>query len=304
MITYKQLSKGLGKTRKNLWYLCGDDSALVSDVLEMAKSYVYAEVNEVCLGVFFKEDIKELREFIVRPYFEERKLIVIYDASQIINLASIIDTTDPSTFYIIVDYGVTAPPDSLNELLTKNSKAKAVNCSVKASEELSLLINGRLNISEDAHNALLGRANGDSEWLLNKILILEQMPVDIVSKKLVELICTDTGLPKFENSLIQFDKQLCFLYIKDIGVDDISINKIIRDTHNLALLNTAVVDSRQTRLASDKSGLSTKQVSKYAKYVPYYDGSTTKKNFSLLMRLYSKLIERNKAAYLALVNGW
>ena len=307
MIKYKQLLKSKSTTRKNLWYLCGTDAGAVTDSLDIAKSHVRDDVTSICLGVFFggHTSIDEIKDFINRPYYEERKLLVIYDTAKVPNLHEIIDLSDKSTFYILVDYGATHPSDELSAKLVRNAKARSVRCSTTTEEELLLLINSRINISDSAARSLAAKSNGDSEWLLNKVGILEFIDVEEITAKLVDLVCTDEGIPSFEDSLIQFDKRRCFLYIKSMGVDNINMHRVIDDAHNLSLLQVAVGQySRQLRPVTDKSGLTKNQVDKYIDKVAYYDPATSKRCFNLAMRLHDKLKFGNRLAYLALVSGW
>jgi hypothetical protein len=306
MITYKQLLSGSGKTRKTLWYIRGGDEAIVADAAEIAKDHVYSDVSSVCLGVFFSDSDKDdLVSFILRPYYEERKLVIVHGASKFSNLSKYIDLSDKSTFYLLIDHDNAEPDQELHDLLTNNSKSRAVDCTVRAEEDLKLLVTSRLNISEDAVRLLVGKSRGDSEWLLNKVAILERFDVAEISQKLVSLVCTDEGMPKFENSLIQFDKQPCFLYIKGMGTADIQVWKIIEAAQRVSLLNTVSAEhGKQIRPISDRTGLTKKQIDEHIKYVAYYDSSSSKRCLNLLMRLYDRLTRGDRLAYIALVSGW
>jgi len=306
MIKYRQLLKGSGKTRKNLWYICGDSPAAISDAIDIAKSHVSGGVSSSCMGVFSGlSDLPLIEDFINRPYYEERKVAIVHDASKIPNIHSYLDLRDPSTFYILVDHGVGLINDGLHKLLVNNSKARAIDCSAPTKEDLLLLVSSRLNITDSASRSLVAKSGGDSEWLLNKIRILEYVEVDEISQKIVELSCTDEGTPPFEESLIQFDKRQCFLYIKSMGTENIRLGRIIDDAHNLSLLNIVAAEyARQIRPITDKTGLTKKQVDQYINQVPYYDGATAKHCFNSLMRLYDRLRAGDKLAYLALVCGW
>ena len=307
MIKYKQLLKTKSATRKNLWYLCGLDAGTLTDSLDIAKSHATSGVTSICLGVFFgaHTTIEDIQNFISRPYYEERKLLVIYDTSKIKGLSEVLDLSDKSTFYILVDYETFEAPESLSSKLTRNPKARSVRCNVSVEEDLLLLVNSRLNISDNAARALVARSNGDSEWVLNKVGILEFIDVEEITAKLVDLVCTDEGVPSFEDSLIQFDKRRCFLYIKSMGVERINIHRIIEDAHNLSLLQVAVGQySRQLRPVTDKSGLTKSQVDKYIDKVAYYDPATSKRCFNLAMRFHKRLKFGDRLAYLALVSGW
>lgn len=306
MLSYLQLIKSQSKTRKNIWYLCGDNDALICDAIDLAKQHVYGGVSDICLGVFFgNQDLAELTEFVLRPYYEERKLVIIYSPSSIQGITSAIDTSDSSTFYLLVDYETNEPSNELHEFLTKNSKAKSIHCTIKNGEELKEMVKSRLNIDSGAVDFILSRANNDAEWLLNKISILERLDVSSISMKLAKLVCTDSGTATFEEALSKFDKQLCFLYINSMGVDDISPYKLISKTHDLSLLNTAYSDfGKQIRAISDKTGLNAKVIGKNIEYASYYDSASSKRCFMLLMKLHNNLVRNNRLAYIALVSGW
>jgi len=306
MIKYRQLLKGASKTRKNLWYICGNEPALVSDAIDIAKDHINGGVYSTCLGIFNGSDgVVDIESFVQRPYYEERKVIIVHDASEISDLHSYLDLRDTSMFYILVDYGKGLASNDLLRLLTNNSKARAIDCSSPSSDDLKLLVGSRLNISDSATRNLIARSNGDSEWLLNKIRVLEHIDVKEITQKIVDLSCTDNGIASFEDSLIQFDKQQCFLYIKGMGTENIRIGRIIDDAHNLSLLNVVAGEySKQIRPITDKTGLTKKQVDQYINKVAYYDGATSKRCFSAIMKLYSKLRNGDRLAYLALVCGW
>lgn len=306
MIKYRQLLKGSGKTRKNLWYICGSSPAVVSDAVDVAKSHVSGGVSSSCVGVFNGlGDAPLIEDFICRPYYEERKVVIIHDASKIPDLHTHLDLRDPSTFYILVDYGVNLVSEDLHKMLVNNSKARAIDCSSPTEADLLLLVSSRLNISDSAARSLVAKSNGDSEWLLNKIRILEYIVIDEISQKIVDLSCTDEGIPPFGDSLIQFDKRQCFLYIKSMGTENIRLDRIIEDTHNLSLLNVVAAEyARQIRPITDKTGLTKKQVDQYIKKVPYYDSATAKHCFNSLMKLYDRLRAGDRLAYIALVCGW
>jgi hypothetical protein len=306
MIKYRQLLKGSGKTRKNLWYICGDEPALISDAIEVAKDHVYGGVSSSCVGIFNgSAGIDSVLDFINRPYYEERKIILVHDAYKLKSLESYIDLRDASTFYILVDHGTNMASEGFLDLLLNNSKVRAVDCSNPKLDDLKLLVVSRLNISDNALNSLLSRSNGDSEWLMNKVRILEQMAVEQITRKIVDLTCTDEGIAPFEDSLIQFDKRQCFLYIKSMGTENIDVNRIIDDAHNLSLLNVVAAEhSRQIRPITDKTGLTKKQVDQYINKVSYYDSATSKRCFNSLMRQYDKLRRGDRLAYISLVCGW
>lgn len=306
MITYKQLVKGSGKTRKNLWYIKGENAALVADALDIAKEHVYSGVSSVCLGVFFGgEQAEELDDFVNRPYFEERKLAIIYDTTNFKDVANHIDLSDKSTFFVIVNYGDVDAPGTLHDLLTNNAKARSVNCALKSEEDLKELVQSRLDISDTALNQLIGKANGDAEWLLNKVSIFERLDVPEVTHKMVGLICTDEGTPQFEDSLVQFDKHGCFMYIRGMGTENIGVRRIIRDVHNLALLNTVSAEhGKQIRPISDRTGLTKQQIDKYIKYVSYYDATSVRRGLTLMTKHFDKLVRGDRLAYIALVSGW
>lgn len=306
MIKYRQLIKGSGKTRKNLWYICGSEPALISDSLDIAKAHITGGVSSVCSGVFSgTTDSGDIVDFINRPYYEERKIIIIHDASKVPDIHSIIDLGDTSTFYVLVDYGYGLASNELLTLLTNNSSARSVDCSKPTTQDLQLLINSRLNMSDSAVRTLIAHSNGDSEWMLNKIRVLEYLQTDEITAKIVGLVCTDDGIAPFEESLLQFDKRQCFLYIKSMGTEKIRLNRIIEDVHNLSLLNVVSgTYSKQIRPITDKTGLTKNQVDGYMSNIPYYDGETSKRCLNSLMRLHDRLQRDDRLAYVALVCGW
>ena len=305
MASYKYLINNPVKTRKNFWYIYGEDSALVTDAYNLAKLHSISGVSSTCLGVFNGEqdNISSVDEFIQRPYYEERKLVVVYNPIKFSGIKSIITLSDPSTFFVLVDYDGCS--DDLIELTKNNTKAKLVECSKAKNDDLKSLITSRLNIEKSAVEKLLALGNNDSEWILNKISILEFFDVDEITLKMVDLICTDQGLRQFESSLIEFDKRACFRYIKDKGVEEISTYKIKKDLHNLSLLNSVSVEhGKQTRAIADKTGLTKKEIELYSSNISNYDLTTSKKCFNLLMSLNTELRNKNRFAFVALVCGW
>lgn len=305
MIKYRQLVKNPGKTRKNVWYIHGNNSALVTDAYIMAKDHATSEVSSFCLGVFTKEsNIQEIEEFILRPYYEERKVLIIYDPSEIKGLSEIISLSDPSLFYILVDYK-RYESSEISSVVVNNSKAKHIDCSNPTEEDLKLFVNSRINIEKSALSKLVALSHLDAEWLLNKVSIFEFFDVEEITSKMVDLICSDRGTPKFEQCLLEFDKIGCLQYIKDMGVSEISVNEVMEDLHAVSILNAVSVEfSKQLRPISDKTGFSKREIEKYAKYISYYDQTTSTRCFNALMKLNQDLKFKNKSAFIALVCGW
>lgn len=306
MIKYSQLLKSKSKARKNLWYICGDDSALVYDAYAIAKDHAVADTTTTCLGIFNGDvdNSSGLEEFITRPYFEERKLIIVHSPSKIDRIETIISLNDPSTFYILIDYS-NQPDSSLVELTNNNQKARAVTCLRSKKNDLELLVSSRLNIESSAASKLVNLSNLDSEWLLNKVSILEFFDVDEITLKMVDLVCNDQGVPDFESSLLEFDKNGCFRYIKDMGVSNISVRSISNSLHKLSILNSAASEfGKQLRPITDKTGLTRKEIDKYTHLMSYYDSPTSKRCFNMLMKLNDDLVNKNSLAYVALVCGW
>lgn len=310
MLTYGQLIKTNGKTRKRFWYICGDDSALIQDSIEIAKDHVYSGVDSVCLEIFFGGNGTEerIRTFLQLPYFDERKLAIVYESEKIDNwdrIVSDLEASDASTFIIMVSGGPPSDSSSINRLITKNKYGRAVKCSKMSQDAVRKWVVSRIDISDTALNNLLSRYNNDNEWLLNKIRILEYLDAPEITSGIIDRICGDTGIDKFEESLIRFDKQQCFLYIKDIGTDNVNLARIIKDTQNLTLLRTAMGhNSKQIRPLEDKTGLTRKQIEGYMGEISYYDLTAATRCFKAITTLYTALQRNDRAAYLALVCRW
>lgn len=310
MLAYSQLLKTKGAVRKQFWYICGPERALVQDALELAKDYAHSGVPEVCLGTFFapEADLNKVIEFLEAPYFEERKLVIIHSADKITywpELINAVQNLDPSTFMIFVGGPVPAADDPCMPLFVNNRLGRAVKCSAMKPEAVKTWVESRLCIPTPALNILLANFYGDYEWLLNKIRLLEYLNVDEITTDLIDFICRDTGVQDFEESLIEFDKRQCFLYIKHKGTEDINLNKITEDALNLSLLQTVVGQySKQLRPVVDKTGFSMKKIEGYMDKISNYDLTSSTRAFKTITKLYPQLSRGDRSAFLSLVCGW
>ena len=308
MLTYKQLLKSATVVRKQLWLICGDEPALIQDAIELAKDHVYSGVSTVCLGVFFATDKSQadLLDFLDMPHFEERKLAIIHDAEYLDQrVLENLKDIEASTFVVLVHNGVPASDDPKVELLTNNKIGRAVKCNAMKEEDVKIWVRSRLNISDTALNALLSKFHGDCEWLLNKIRVLEQLDVPEISPFVVEKVCFDDGIQRFGKSLIEFDKEQCFLYIKDRELDAVNLKDIANDTYNLSVLQTVVgTHSQQLRPLADKTGLTQKELEYYMDKISYYDLPESQRCFNALTSLHRGLVANDRAAFLALVCRW
>jgi len=310
MLTYGQLLKSKGVVRKQLWLICGNESGLIQDAIELAKDHVYSGVSTVCLGVFFgaSKTQEDLLDFLSMPHFEERKLAIIHESEHLeiddILLQSI-ENIDNSTFIVFIHNGIPSEDDTIVKLLTNNKIGRAVRCNAMKADDVKMWVNSRLNISGTALNSLLSKFFDDYEWLLNKIKILERLNIAEISPSVVEMVCFDTGIQDFGKSLIEFDKEQCFLYIKDREINDINLNEIIKDVHNLSLLQTVIGQySQQLRPLSDKTGLTRQQLDKYMDKVSYYDLPESQRCLGAITTLYKGLAANDRTAYLSLVCRW
>jgi len=310
MMSYGQLIKIKGTTRKRFWYICGSDSALIQDAIEIAKAHVYSGVTSVFLEVFFGSDEteKDLLEFFETPCFDERKLAIVYECEKIPDWEQIIEeleSTSSSTFAMFVTSKAPEANHSCNKLFTNNRFGRAVKCTSLKSDAVKQWVHSRISISDTALNNLLSKYNNDNEWLLNKVRILEYLDVPEITSKIIDRITTDMGIDNFEDSIIKFDKQQCFLYIKDRGTSRIDLSRIISETHNLALLQTIVGQySKQKRPLEDITGLTRTQIDSYMDKLSYYDLTTSSRCFKAITQLYPKLMQNDESAFLALVCRW
>jgi hypothetical protein len=310
MFTYAQLLKSKGAVRKQLWLICGKEAALIQDAIELAKDHVYSGVSTVCLGIFFGQSKSqdELLDFLSMPHFEERKLAIIHESEHLeINdrLLQSIDNIDSSTFIVFIHNGIPNEDDLKVKLLTNNKVGRAVRCNALKPDDVKMWVNSRLNISSTALNSLLSKFYGDYEWLLNKIRILERLNMEEISPLVVERVCFDIGIQDFGKSLIEFDKEQCFLYIRDRELNDINLSEIINDVHNLSLLQSVIGQySQQLRPLSDKTGLTRQQLDKYMDKVSYYDLPASQKCLGAITTLYKGLAANDRASYLSLVCRW
>lgn len=310
MLSYPQLLKSKTAVRKQLWLICGEESAIIQDAIELAKDHVHSGVSSVCLGVFFgaSGSHDELIDFLSMPHFEERKLAIVHGAEKLNLNESMLEALkdiDSSTFVVFVYNGIPDEDNSIVKLLTNNKIGRAVKCNAMKPDDVKMWVRTRLQISDTALNNLLSKFYNDYEWLLNKVRVLEQLNLAEITPKVVEKVCFDIGIQRFEDSLIEFDKGQCFLYIRDMEVNAVNLHKIINDAHNLSLLQSVIGQySQQLRPLADKTGLTRQQLDKYMDKVSFYDLPEAQRCFGALTALYKKLIQGDRTAYLALVCRW
>lgn len=310
MQTYSQLIRSGSNVRKQLWYICGPETALVYDALELAKDHVYSGVSSVCTGTFFASSMtfSELENFVDMPFFEERKLVIVHEADKIDcwpRISELMKELDASIFIVFVGEEI---PDSDSEILknfTNNKIARSIRCIPLSEEAQKDWIQDRLNITTTAYAGLISRSNGNYEWLVNKIRILEAMEVQTVTPEVIEAVCHDTGLKTFEDSLIEFDKKQCLRYIKERGASSINIRRVVDDVFNLAILQIAMGEhAQQLRPLADTTGLTRQQLTEYMPNAASYDPTTVRRIFRSLTMLNTNLSRGDRVAYLSLIGGW
>ncbi len=310
MQSYAQVLKSKGQVRKQLWLICGNEPALIQDAIEFAKDHVHSGVSAVCLGVFFggSSNNKEIIDFLGMPHFEERKLAIIHESESMSfddDFVRALKNIDTSTFVVFIHNGTPLSDDPKVEFLTNNKLGRAMKCAPMKPDDVKMWVRSRVSLSDTALNSLLSGFHNDYEWLLNKIRVLEQLNMPEISPKVVEKVCFDKGIQHFEDSLIQFDKEQCFRYIRDREVNAINLARITTDAHNLAIIQSVSGEySQQLRPLSDKTGLTRQELERYMDKVSYYDLPETQRCFGALTALHKKLVAGDRMAYLALVCRW
>lgn len=310
MQSYAQILKSKGQVRKQLWLICGTEPAIIQDAIEFAKDHVHSGVSAVCLGVFFGGNTpnEEIIDFLGMPHFEERKLAIIHEAENMDfneDFQKALKNIDQSTFVVFIHNGTPLSDDPKVEYLTNNKIGRSVKCNPMKPDDVNMWVTSRLTLSDTALNALLSRFYNDYEWLLNKIRVLEQLNLPEITPKVVEKVCFDKGIQHFEDSLIEFDKEQCFRYIRDREVNAINLGRITTDAHNLAIIQSVSGEySQQLRPLSDKTGLTRQELERYMNKVSFYDLPETQRCFGALTSLHRKLVSNDRMAYLALVCRW
>lgn len=310
MQSYAQVLKSKGQVRKQLWLICGDEPALIQDAIEFAKDHVYSGVSAVCLGVFFggSSTNEEIIDFLSMPHFEERKLAIIHESENMDfneDIEKALKQIDSSTFVLFVHNGVPWSDDAKVAFMTNNKIARSMKCNAMKPDDVKIWVKSRLNMSDTALNSLLAKFYNDYEWLLNKLRVLEQLNLEEISSKMVEKVCFDIGIQRFEDSLIEFDKEQCFRYIRDREVSAVDLNKIIKDAHNLATIHSVTGEyGQQLRPLADMTGLTRQQLDRYMDKVSYYDLPETQRCFGALTKLHKKLVEGDRTAFISLVCRW
>ena len=178
MITYGQLLNLKGTTRKRFWYIYGTDPALIQDSIELAKDHVHSSITSVYTEIFFGSPSvhQDIALFLETPYFDERKLAIVYESEKIKNwrfVTEALEKSDASTFIVFISGDAPDPEDESKYLFTNNKLGRVVKCGKLDDKTVKKWIRSRLSISDTAINNLLSKYNNDNEWLLNKIRILE-----------------------------------------------------------------------------------------------------------------------------------
>ena len=310
MITYAQMLTYQGGPRKNFWLIYGTVGPLIQDAVEIAKDHVYGDADAVDFETLFADNltVAEFRAALERPFFEERKLVLIHNCEKLTFWEQIPHLTEglsKSIFLVFVSGEFFTKEDAPVQALSGNKVSRVVRCVPMTDKALRTWITSRLSIDVSAVDNLLGKFRGDYEWLLNKVRILEYLCTEEVSSKMVDLVCQDEGQVPFQQAVLEFDKRAALQYIIDKGPGSLDVNRLATDLHSLAVLQESVQQhGKQSRPLLDETGLTKRELDEYLPLVGLYDAATVTKSFVTLTRLSTKLKEKDRLAYLSLVARW
>lgn len=308
MINFTRLLSVQHSSRKNFWLIEGESDALVSDCVDIFLNHAKSGLDDVEVLSFndTEVDTDSLVSLITTPRYGGRLVVTIYTSdNENLDLRVLESVSDPSVFVAVVKYGLYSEEADLRSQIKELKKSRHVVCSKISDNKLGEWVATRLDLDPLAMANLLSKANGDLEWLLNQMRVLEALGLPAITSQIIDVVCSGTGQKPFEEALIQFDKQQCFRYIKGNGCEDIDIHQVIEDIRALSLIQTvAGWHNLKMRPLSDKTGLHIRELNKYMDKVPYFDLQSTSRSIESITRSYVGLARGDKRSYLSLICRW
>ncbi len=313
MPTYAKILAAETQGRRQLWYICGSEPALVQDAYELAVDHACSVDVPISKAVFLGPEVsvQALSDELLRDFDEERMVVVLHEAEkfkQWDELIPVLKAIDKSRFFLAVS-NAPAPTTkgSWASIFVNNTKARLVTCDKMSPVEKSTWVQSRLRITREAESLLIRKSWDDMGWLLNQMRKLEQLEVDSVTPRMVEVFCPGHGQPDFVEALRRAGtgKVPALASIRDREPTKEEVRDLQRDLSRLVLINTETNSvGLQMRQLSERTGLSPKQISAYRKSAVYYDLQAATRCFLALAKLQEGLTRGSRTACLALVSGW
>lgn len=309
MATYQQILKSTAQGRRQLWYVCGSEPALVQDAYELAQAHVSGAGVTVEKRVFFGEDTSahELEQEMARRLDADRQLIVLLNADKFKgweDLLPFLKEADDRRFFVAVAEAEAC--EEVRKTFLNSSRSRYVVCSPFTPEDQLFWVTTCLNIAKEAARHLVSQARGDHDWLLNQIRRLSLANVKgVISLHVVRSLCPSMGTPDFATSLMNRYKYGALDAVSATipTADDLDA-LVVRLGKFSAISDTASRSSFSNRLLVEQTGLTQKEISVFHKRAVYYDRRVSAKCYEAVVDLHEGLTRGSRQSYFALITRW
>lgn len=308
MASYIQVLKSKAQGRRQLWYVCGDEPALVQDAYELAQVHVTSANVDVERKVFYggEVDVRELEIELMRDLDGDRQMVVLLEAEKFRDwaaLAPVLKDAGTQRFFIAV--ADEEPSETVQGMFTNSAKTRYVVCNPMTPEDQRTWISTKLVITRDAADLLVTMARDDHDWILNQIRKLSLLDAGEVKPKLVKQICHTSGVPDFTMALLNRDRAGVLAAVDFAIPTPADLSKLSSYLAKYLSLAESVRNvGMSNRLLIERTGLSQKEISVFRPHALYYDSQVSTKCYGALVRLQEGLARSSRQAYHALITRW
>lgn len=307
---YAQIFKQHDQGRRQLWYIAGPEKALVQDALELAKDHARSGVSTTAVSVFVSSQTTgaEVRAKLLEQVPEDRSVTVLLDAEDFDGWASIIEILPKlprKNFFIVV-----SNEDKVDKgkqyvrAFMGSPKTRLVECGRLSDEEKLAWINSRLMIENDAAKFLIKHSNGDMEWLLNAVRMLQTWNAT-VTIDVAERLFKRPGTPNLAEALLKSRKRDAILSLSKGGIQVDSLPQLYATVRKLSLIYEAIgTTGKFTWHLTERTKLPNSEVLKLRPSAKRYDFISVYRCLSTMHRLYPHLRAGERWAWYILIFRW
>lgn len=309
MASFLQVVKSSSQGRRQRWFICGSEPAVVQDMYELALAHVYSKGLDVARSTFIggEATLLDLEYALLRDLDEgvDRHVTVLLDAEKFADwpaLEATLRETGTERFFVAV--ASEEPGEATQQMFLNSTKARYVLCNRLTEAEQRTWISARVDVASDAADLMVLKARGDHYWVLNQIRKLERLKgkVDV---RAVRTLCPSWGVPDFVDALLRPDKQGAFAAVAHQIPSAHDLSRAGERLGQLLRLNESVRHGGlSNRLLVERTGLSQKEISVFRPQAVYYDRKVSTKCFAALAGLHGGLARGSRDAYLSLITRW
>lgn len=307
---YAQVFKQQDQGRRQLWFIAGPDKAMVQDALELAKDHARSGVATTAMSVCVGSDTngRSLRERLLEQVPEDRSIVILLDADEFDGWNQVVDilgTLPKKTFFIAVSNAdkVDKGQQYIRSFMG-SPKTRLVECGRLDDKEKLAWINSRIVIDNDAAKFLIRYANGDSEWLLNTVRMLQTW-TGVVTIDVVERLFKRPGTPNVAESLLKSRKRDAILSVSKGGIDPNALPLIYTTVRKLSLIYEAIgTTGKFTWHLTERTKLPNSEVLKLRPSAKRYDFISVYRALSTMHELYPYLRAGERWAWYILIFRW